>query len=123
MYQQLKRLLSGQKSGVRHLNRSVIVVYPKAPYERWTGEDLKAGGLDPEKDGTAYLIPMMQDLDEFDDFLEQTWSWLFAQQLSMWTEDDATWPQDRSLQMFRQWFEVRVADMVVDIAGEPLRAD
>ncbi|HEX7025829.1 MAG TPA: hypothetical protein VF268_01165 [Gammaproteobacteria bacterium] len=119
-YQRIKDFLSGQRGG-GHVDRSVIVVYPKTPYVKWTGEDLKANGLDPEKDGTAYLVPMASDLEELDEGVEYNWAWLFEHQLSLWTEDETEWPKNRSRKMFKEWFEVRIADMVIDIVQGPIR--
>ena len=39
---------------------------------------------------------------------------LFRIELSSWYEDEALWPQDRSLKAFWEWFDVEVHSTLLD---------
>jgi hypothetical protein len=65
-------------------------------------------------DPTAYLLPEIEDLSELGAMLEEVWPILFDNELAAWNEDESTWPQERSLAMFREWFGVEFATMILE---------
>src|SRR5688500_13393347 len=107
MYQRIKDFLAGRRYGAAYLNRSVLMVYPKAPYWRWLGQQHDP---DSRKNGTAYLVPMVHGAEALENLLQDAWPSLFGHQLLVGKEDHATWPNNRSLQMFHEWFDVHMAD-------------
>ena len=106
------------------LNRSALVVMPKSPFLRWlhsvdpTSSDL--GLNDLREDPTIYL------LDEYDDdviataLVEAAFADIFEEQLAGWWQDESVWPDNRTFDMFCQWFEYRIHSMLIDLSGEPL---
>jgi hypothetical protein len=49
---------------------------------------------------------------------------IFEEQLEAWHTDESAWPVNRSPHVFRDWFDVVLGDMVVDLdPAEPLDFD
>ena len=80
------------------LNRSAVIVKPRQPYLEWTRRDDTEGLAESvfetlRKEPTIYLLP----------------------------EYEASWPKNRTLEMFREWFEVQMSSIVEDLyLGEAL---
>ena len=127
------------------LNRSAIVVKPRQPFLDWlhaadpTSRDIAL----PEVAGdpTIYLIPECDSEEDVHEFLRELCEEIFVEQLAGWLtdgelaprpmflmndrgwyRDEETWPQDRSFEVFRRWFEFRHRhhSMLVDLSDEPL---
>ena len=48
-----------------------------------------------------------------------TLSRIFEEKLRAWHRLPADWPQKRTYKMFRQWFHVRLVDLVLDLEEGP----
>ena len=46
--------------------------------------------------------------------IDEMYDKLFRIELSSWYEDEALWPQDRSLKTFWEWFDVEVHSTLLD---------
>jgi len=109
------------------LNRSALVVMPKSPFLHWlhsvdpTSSDL--GLNDLRHDPTIYLI---DDYDHDDDamaLVEAAFDAIFEEQLAGWWQDESVWPDNRTFDMFCQWFEYRLHSMLIDLSGRPLTVE
>ena len=106
------------------LNRTVVLLGPKQPFLDWLND------VDPEEealteedirdDNEVFLIPQFNDNSDSEKWVEKRWSFLFEHMLMGWIEDEAMWPQDRSLAMFREWFEIELHTMAWDLSDEQL---
>ena len=67
-----------------------------------------------------FLIPQFNDISDSEKWIEKRWSFLFEHMLMGWVEDDSLWPEERSLAMFRDWFEIEIHTMVWDLSDEQL---
>lgn len=108
------------------LYRTPLVVRRRQPYIDW------ANATDPEPPMTedlaqtpaVYLVEATEDDPSLDRVLEEYWPGIFEQELAGWLEDEATWPEGRSLEMFRAWFDVTLGQGVVDLDPEaPITED
>ncbi len=110
------------------LNRDLIVVRLKQPFVDWVNE------ADPYPDGSRMTLKEVnEDLPAFlihdyacedlEDWLEQHYETLFAELLEQWYVDDALWPQDITLELFKTWCDVGIHSMVIDLVDEPLVED
>jgi hypothetical protein len=91
------------------VNRSVCLLVPEQPFLDW----VKA--VDPEPvptltleairdDASVFLLPEVADTPENAlRWVEKRWRTFFEFMLGEWF-DDSLWPQQISLEMFRQWF-------------------
>lgn len=108
------------------VDRSVAIVKPKEPFLEWVkalpGSEIDITLEQLRTDSTVYLIP---DFDEIEDALaaiDHIYGNIFEAELSEWSEEENTWPADRTLKLFWKWFDVTlhsiVIDAVEDIEGE-----
>ena len=102
------------------LPRALVHVFPKQPFADWArkqGTDQDLAAL-RHTDSLAYLIPTVTwETAESEEFIEHHWQHFFAQALEGWDQSEKHWPQRRTFEMFNQWFEVRTAEMVLDLGG------
>jgi len=106
------------------LNRTVVLLGPKQPFLDWlnsvdpdeqtlTLEDLR-------EDNEVFLIPQHNDDTDSIKWMESRWSFLFEHMLMGWVDDELMWPQNRTLSMFREWFDIEIHTMAWDLSDEPL---
>ena len=106
------------------LNRTLVMLVPQLPFFEWlneidpTEEPLTAEDL--REDSNVFLIPQFNDSVDSIKWIEKRWSALFEHMLLEWMVDETMWPENRTLQMFREWFEIETHTMVWDLARESL---
>lgn len=110
------------------INRALVLILPNQPFVDW------AAAADPgpnpirltldelREEADAFLLPesVMEDESAAVKWVEKRWRTFFEHFLSGQYVDDALWPQDRSLKMFRQWFTIQFHSMVYDMADMPI---
>ncbi len=108
------------------LNRSAIIVKPRQPYLEWCRQD-DAEGLAERafktlnEEPTVFLLPEYEDPETQQEVLEEFWPHLFEALLEGWSTDERTWPQNRTFEVFQDWFEVHMSSIVQDLyLDEPL---
>jgi hypothetical protein len=108
------------------LNRSAVIVKPRQSYLEWASRDddegLAASVFEAlQAEPTVYLLPEYEDPFSQHEVLEEFWPVLFETMLEGWVTDKASWPKNRTLEMFREWFEVQMSSIVEDLyLGEAL---
>ena len=107
---------------MKFINRGVVILKPKPPFVDWanrTGDGnlmLTLGEI--AGDSTAYLTPEIAGDEELREFLEQSHTMLFEQELFEWSRDESDWPINRDLDMFLEWFEIEFYSTVIDSVDE-----
>ena len=48
---------------------------------------------------------------------------IFESELLGWSTDDSTWPAERTYEMFRQWFDIEINSMMIDLCHDRVRVD
>ena len=106
------------------LNRSALIVTPKQPFLNWVNAvdptDSKVTLKQIQEDPSIYLVPECDTADDIADVLLNLYAEIFADQLYGWYVKEETWPQKRSFEMFRRWFDVQHHSMLVDLCEEAL---
>jgi len=104
---------------MKTINRTVLTVYPKQPYIEWANSFNDGGPtLDPTRlHPTAILIPDSYDEFNYEEFLQKKYKIIFELELEAWMASPEHWPKNRNYKVFNQWFEVRVADTVIDLGS------
>lgn len=106
------------------LNRTVIMLGPKQPFLDWLNnvdpDDEALTVEDLRDDNEVFLIPQYNDNTDSEKWVEMRWGFLFEHMLLGWVDDEALWPQDRTLEMFREWFEIEIHTMAWDLSDDPL---
>ncbi len=100
------------------LNRGVLIVRPKQPYLDWAAQLDDSGVVpDPESEATVYLIPEFESDDEAWEILEDVYVEVFERELDSWHTDESAWPDNRTLAMFKEWFDIKLHSVVEDLCG------
>lgn len=108
------------------INRCAVTLTRKKPFQSWL-ENLP----DPEKvsleeldeDSPVYLIPDYDMGKDRESFLELSHSAIFEVELHTWWTAEKDWPQNRTFEMFKQWFDYKFHSIVVDLVDEALHDD
>lgn len=115
---------------IRTINRSVVIIRPKQPFLDWLSSEDNESGRNPfstirTDKSNAFLIPEhhITDSTEAQLYIEKCWEEVFEQFLFEWIVEDSLWPQNRTLQMFREWFEMIYAPIIWDVVDEPLEIE
>lgn len=109
------------------VHRCSLVIEPRQPFVDWHD------ALHPDADGyaaialdegeTVFLIPPFDDPDEAHAFVDEHFDVFFTHILEMHCADFQRWPQRRTVEQFRTWFQARIHSLVLDIDREPLRRE
>jgi hypothetical protein len=110
------------------LNRSAMQLICKQPYLDW------ASSLDQTQseiwtlqqlndDNDIFMIPQFVDPRDSMKWVVERWHVFFDNMLFDWETDEAMWPQNRTLKMFLEWFDIRIHSLVWDMANEPLTVE
>ena len=106
------------------INRAVAIIKPRQPYLDWAkritepADDVTLDEL--RTDCTAILIPDFDAPAESEAFIAGFAVDLFEMELEAWDRDPATWPEDRSFETFREWFDVEIHSIVLDAADDDI---
>jgi len=99
------------------LNRSVVIVKPRQPYVDWANslDDSSFTLEELRTDNTAFLVPEIEIDSDNERVLKQYCPVMFQHELSAWCPDKETWPKNRNLSMFKEWFGVSFHSMALDL--------
>lgn len=106
------------------LNRTVVLLVPKQPFLDWINnvdpDDQTLTVEDLRDDNEVFLIPQFNDNSDAEKWVGKRWDSLFEHMLMGWVDDEMTWPQDRTLAMFHEWFDIEIHSMAWDLSDDPL---
>lgn len=74
------------------------------------------------REQNAFLVPDSLDgQEDAEQWVYRRWKMFFESFLGEWYTVESWWPQQRTLKMFKEWFDVQYHSMVWDLAaGEPI---
>lgn len=104
------------------VKRSSMFLLPKQPFIDWvnaTYPDDKPIVLEGYE-GDVFLLPDFEEVKQMESWLKRNFDYIFTEQLDQWYTDEEGWPQNRTLKMFKEWFEYRMNTMVWDTLYEPI---
>ncbi len=109
------------------INRHLLILGYRQPFLDWLLE------VDPQPPGTitleslredaeAFLVPenAAETLEDAVRWVERRWRMFFEHILGQWLTDEALWPKECNLKMFRQWFDVQYHSLLWDLGTTPL---
>jgi hypothetical protein len=109
------------------LNRSAIVVKPKQRFLDWLhAVDPTSHGItlnDVCREPHVYLIAECDTEDDLVHVLRELCEKIFEEQLDSWYRVPSSWPQNRSYEVFCQYFEFEHHSMLFDVCEDPLLHD
>lgn len=102
------------------VEHSIAVIKPKQPFLDWINQNFKDLpehlSLDTIRiDCNSYLIPEVDEIEDGISYIDQRFEDIFAIELASWIEDESVWPQDLTLKMFLEWFDVEVFPTMIDL--------
>ncbi len=108
------------------VDRSIVVVKPKEPFLKWLkstpGYELEISLDQLRSDCTAFLVPEFPDPEDAINYIDDRCLEIFEMELASWYEDRGVWPDNRSLKLFWEWFDVEVHSTLIDLVeGEIAR--
>lgn len=62
-----------------------------------------------------YLVDASEDGDDPEKLINKNFRGIFEEELAGWYTDEEAWPKKMDLRVFKQWFHVKVHEIVVDI--------
>ncbi len=103
----------------RTINRAGLIVRPKQPYVDWANSvdddgpraDLQALRASP----SIYLVESIDFLEDFKLLVDDTWEWIFKEQLNGWMRAPDSWPEELTREMFLEWFDCELSTMIWDM--------
>jgi len=110
-----------------YANRLLVLLHPKEPFQVWAQqfrepgegvEELKAAVENP----VPFMVPLLEEPETTWDWIRSNHTLLFDTALWSWIPDSSRWPEDRSWDVFEEWFEVEFLGAPWDIVAEPLHS-
>lgn len=103
------------------INRGVVIIKPKQPLVDWVNRtvplDMPLTLEELKHDCTAMLVPDLTSREAVLDYLDPAKPLLFEMELKGWNRDPSGWPEERTAEMFDDWFDIEVHSMVWDLVG------
>jgi hypothetical protein len=106
---------------MKTINRFALIVRPADPFIEWAAEVFNEPITKVRKELEAmepsvYLVPESDAADPEDSqLLKPCWRTIFTQELDGWCTNEASWPQKRSLALFKVWFRLELCTIVSDL--------
>lgn len=102
------------------VNRNAILIKAKKPFYDWIHFVDPEFDVRPNEEGTLYLIKELNTKVKIENWLKKNYDQLFRNELSDYHTDMNDWPQKRTFRIFKEWFEVEISSMIVDLVDKPL---
>lgn len=105
------------------VERSIVIVKPKQAFLDWINNNLALSDetqLNLENirlDCNAYLIPEINEIEDGINYLDDNFDGVFQLELASWSEEQNLWPQERTLQMFWEWFDIEISPTLIDLSN------
>ncbi len=103
-------------------NRSVVNLFPTKLYLDWLnyihGFDVILGINELEP--ISFLVKDFDEKSDFDYWLENNFPLIFEIRLNYSCVDKSQWPEVRTIEVFNQWFDIRLSNLILDIEDEPI---
>jgi len=100
------------------INRSAAIIRPKQPFVVWVNSVADEGHQysieDFRTDCSVILLPETDSDEHAESILKDLFSSIFDLDLSGWITDESAWPDNRTYEMFKEWFDVEFHSMIFD---------
>jgi hypothetical protein len=108
------------------INRGLIALLPKRPFLDWIKRvdpnppELTLEELRQEQDGYLVSQRTIELVDDAQRWVYRRWKIFFELRLNEWYTEESWWPENRSLKMFKQWFDIQYHPMLWDMSDETI---
>ena len=112
---------------MKSVNRYVAIIKPKQPFIDWANQlpdaEEKITISELQTDCLAILIPESDKEEHSNASINSLADSLFEEELEGWCIHEPWWPQNRTKEMFWEWFEVEIHSVVMDAGKGPIRKE
>ena len=102
------------------INRNAIIVKPKKPFFDWVNAIDDTDKIEEVDENNIYLIREMDSNFDVQEWINDNYEALFANELNDWYTDESLWPKDRTHELFSEWFKVEIHSMILDLEDFPV---
>lgn len=105
------------------VNRGYITITPNKPFWDWanTFESDMEFSVEDGVEPNVYLIT--DEFFEIEPIIEQHFKKIFKNELSMITEEEEAWPENRNLDAFLEWFTLEIGSTVFDLEKSDIKVE
>lgn len=102
------------------IDRIAAVVRPTKAFLDWVNKNCRSPGEENlvleevQSDCTVLLLPLFDDAVEAENYIESIYKEIFENEIEAWSLDPAAWPENRTYELFQQWFFVEFHSFVFD---------
>ncbi len=104
-------------------NRSIVHITPTKLYVDWVNyirenqSTYTISNLEP----ISFLIEDFDYQNEFENWLSLNFSIMFEIRLNYSCIDKSIWPEIRTFDVFKEWFEIKHSNLILDLEDEPIK--
>ncbi|MFN5909829.1 MAG: hypothetical protein ACK45H_00710 [Bacteroidota bacterium] len=106
------------------VNRGYVIVRPTSAFWDWANQfaedDLRVEEGDPIEPN-VYLIE--EDFFDVEPLIEQNFKKIFKTELTMVNDDEGSWPEKLTIELFLSWFELEFGATVFDLEKADLKRE
>ena len=103
------------------INRSALITTAKQPFVDWLHHvDPTSPHIGLSEVNHVPTICLFESIEDFAEWLGAHCERIFEEQLDGWWTDERSWPRDRGIKAFQDWFDCQLYSMVLDLDDEAL---
>ena len=108
------------------VDRSAVVLKPTQIFLDWlksTDQDVPDLTIEQLRANCpVFLVPEFDEPEEAVAYFDERYQQIFQAEIAAWDIPKDKWPQDMSLTMFWEYFDIEVHDMVLDMEEADMNA-
>lgn len=105
------------------VNRGFLIIRPRQEFLSWANSNGQGVELTTEDAPEPSIYLIEEDFFDLDPIIERHFKAIFELELDLVNEKEETWPQNRTIELFLDWFEVEAGTTVFDAEKSDLRSE
>lgn len=108
--------------------RTAVVLKPTELFLNWLKKLDEEENLLPDltltqlrSNCSVFLVPEFDEPEQAVAYFDERFEEIFEAELSAWNDNRQTWPQERNLKTFWEFFDLEIHDTVVDMEDDIVR--
>ncbi|AVR44248.1 hypothetical protein C7S20_02650 [Christiangramia fulva] len=103
------------------INRNAILVKPRKPFFKWLNEVFKdEAPVTSMEENNLYLVREMASNEDVEKWVSKNFESIFTNELNDWCTNEDEWPAQRTYKLFKEWFNIEIHSMILDLEEEPV---
>ena len=106
------------------INRNAITIRARKTFFDWINSVFPEDEpVEENQENNIYLVREMDSNDIVLNWIKKNFDSIFINELNDWCTDEKDWPKNRTFKMFKDWFEIEISSMVLDLEEYPVTKD